>query len=159
MIFTATPQASTVQSKNLADFLILESRERGDLLTPLKLQKLMFYADAWFMALYDEELTSEKFQAWVHGPVALSQYHRFKENKWHPILDEVGMPQFDERTTKHLNEILDVFGSETGPALEMMTHSEKPWIKARAGIPDDEPCKAYISKKTTKKYYAALGKD
>lgn len=155
----AAPLSEAQQSKNLADFLILESRERGDLLTPLKLQKLMFYADAWFMALYNGELTTERFQAWVHGPVALSQYHRFKENRWHPILDEVDMPEFDERSTNHLREILDVFGPETGPALEMMTHSETPWLDARGGIPDDEPCNAYISKETTKKFYASIAED
>ena len=147
------------QSEKIANFLILESRERGDLVTPLKLQKLLFYADAWFMALYDEELTTEKFQAWVHGPVALSQYHRFKENRWHPIIDEIEKPHFDKRTEKHLNEILDVFGSETGTALELMTHSELPWLDARGGIPDDEPCNAFISKEKTKKFYQALAKD
>lgn len=159
MEFSIDTRVGDKASDNLADFLISESRERGDLLTPLKLQKLMFYADAWFLALYGEELTDERFQAWVHGPVALSQYHRFKENQWRPILDEIKKPEFDERKTKHLKEILDVFGTETGPALEMMTHSETPWIEARAGIPDDEPSNAYISKETTKKFYAALGKD
>jgi uncharacterized phage-associated protein len=159
MEFNIETHPNTNASKNLADFLIVESRERGDLLTPLKLQKLMFYSDAWFMALYDEELISEKFQAWVHGPVALSQYHRFKENKWRPILDDLEKPDFSKRKVKHLYEIIDVFGSETGPALELMTHSEKPWIKARDGLPDDEPCNNYISKKLTKKFYASLGKD
>lgn len=143
-------------SQSLADFLIVESRERGDLLTPLKLQKLMFYADAWSMALYDQELTQERFQAWVHGPVALSQYHRFKENKWRPILDEIDRPNFTGALSQHLCEIVDIFGAETGPALEAMTHQERPWIEARGGIPDDMPCNAYIDKNTTKSFYAAL---
>ena len=159
MMLSNSPLAANEQSRNLADFLILESRERGDLVTPLKLQKLMFYSDAWFMALYDEELTTEKFQAWVHGPVALSQYHRFKDNRWRPIMDEIEMPDFDKRAANHLDEILDVFGPETGPALEMMTHSERPWIKARAGIPAGEPCNTYISKKITKKFYASLAEN
>jgi len=158
MVQIAT-QPSSVDSARLADFLVVESRERGDLLTPLKLQKLMFYADAWFLALYGEELTQERFQAWVHGPVALSQYHRFKDNQWRPILDEIQKPEFDERITKHLDEIIDVFGSETAPALELMTHGERPWIEARSGLPNDEPCNNFISKQTTKEYYASLGED
>lgn len=143
-------------SEQLADYLIVESRERGDLLTPLKLQKLMFYADAWSLALYDKEITPEKFQAWVHGPVALSQYHRFKENRWRPILDEIDKPSLSSDLEKHLCEIVDVFGVETGPALEAMTHQELPWIEARGGIPDDQPCNAYIDKDVTKKFYASL---
>ncbi|UWQ16255.1 Panacea domain-containing protein [Jannaschia sp. M317] len=143
-------------SARLADFLIVESRERGDLLTPLKLQKLMFYADAWHMALYGSEITSERFQAWVHGPVALSQYHRFKEYRWRPILDDIERPDFSQATAQHLCEIVDVFGVETGPALEVMTHQEQPWIEARGGIPDDQPSNAFIDKTTTKEFYASL---
>ena len=141
---------------NLADFLIAESRDRGDLLTPLKLQKLMFYADAWNLALYGEELTPERFQAWVHGPVALSQYHRFKEYKWRPIMDDIEKPHLPNNTVKHLCEVVDVFGVETGPSLEIMTHQELPWIEARGGIPDDEPCNNYISKDTTRTFYASF---
>jgi len=143
-------------SNLLADFLIVESRERGDLLTPLKLQKLMFYADAWSLALYDEELTPEKFQAWVHGPVATSQYYRFREYRWRPILEEIERPELGARKSKHLCEIVDVFGIETGPALEMMTHQERPWIVARQGIPDDQPCSNFIDKTITKTFYASL---
>lgn len=147
------------ESARLADFLITESRERGELLTPLKLQKLMFYADAWHLALYDAELTPERFQAWVHGPVALSQYHRFKEYKWRPIMAEVDGPELDERERNHLVEIVDVFGSETASALEMMTHRERPWIAARGGIPDDEPCNNYIDKGITRDFYRSLAED
>src|SRR5690606_32481206 len=101
--------------------------ERGELLTPLKLQKLMFYADAWHMALYGSEITNERFQAWVHGPVALSQYHRFKDYKWRAITSEIERPDVPSALATHLDEIIDVFGAETAVALEIMTHQEKPW--------------------------------
>ncbi|MER0238053.1 type II toxin-antitoxin system antitoxin SocA domain-containing protein [Fulvimarina sp. MAC8] len=141
----------------LADALIFESRERGELLTPLKLQKLVFYADAWHLALYDSEITSEGFQAWVHGPVALSQYHRFKDLKWRPIDDEsIEYPEISESLKAHVDEIIDVFGSETAVALEIMTHHERPWLDARGDIPEDAPCNNYISKQVTKDYYRSL---
>lgn len=144
-------------SFTLADYLIVESRERGELLTPLKLQKLMFYADAWHLALHDKEITCERFQAWVHGPVALSQYHRFRDYKWKPIDAEIGRPELTKNLTTHLDEVIDVFGSETAVSLEIMTHKEKPWIEARGGIPEDEPCNNYISKETTKEFYRSIG--
>ncbi|WP_044043953.1 Panacea domain-containing protein [Octadecabacter antarcticus] len=59
MMFKIATGPDSTASKNQQDFLIVESCERGDLLTPLKLQKLMFYSDAWFVALHDEELTNE----------------------------------------------------------------------------------------------------
>lgn len=154
-----TMALANAQSYVLADYLLDECRERGEILTPLKLQKLMFYADAWHMALHGTEITDERFQAWVHGPVALSQYHRFKEFKWRPITASIERPIISEALTNHLDEIIDVFGSETAVALEMMTHQEKPWRDARGNIPDDEPCHNYISKEVTREFYGSLGQN
>ena len=72
----------------VADFLLCESRDRGENLTNLKLQKLLYYAQAWYLALYNVALFEEDFQAWVHGPVLYSQYCRFCDWKWRPILCE-----------------------------------------------------------------------
>ncbi|SDT91851.1 Panacea domain-containing protein [Stappia sp. ES.058] len=144
-------------SFTLADYLISESRERGELLTPLKLQKLMYYSDAWHLALYDTEITVERFQAWVHGPVALSQYHRFKNFKWRPIDAEIECPDLPIEMVKHLDEVVDVFGSETAVALEIMTHKEQPWLDARGDLAEDEPCNNYISKEITKYFYRSVG--
>lgn len=153
------PENTNEGSARLADYLILESRERGELLTPLKLQKLMFYADAWCMALFDEELTNEKFQAWVHGPVAPSQFQRFRQFQWRPITSDISAPDYSENHKIFLNEIIDVFGSESATALEIMTHQEPPWREARGDIPDDEPCTNEISKTTTKEFYSSIAKE
>ena len=146
-------------SNLLADFLLTEMRERGEALTPLKLQKMMYYADAWHLALFDREITSEKFKAWVHGPVLTSQYHRFREFRWMPITTEVPRPHTLPELEGHLLEIVDIFGSEPAVALERMTHQEDPWIEARGNLPPDEPCDAYISKETTKSYYRRLAEE
>lgn len=154
--------AQTTEHQNswaMADYLISASRERGELLTPLKLQKLLFYADAWHMALYGDEATTERFQAWVHGPVALTQYHRFKEYRWRPITEEIERPDISDELAHHLDEIIDVFGSETATALEIMTHQEEPWLRARGGIPDDQPCNNYIDKDLTRNFYGAIAEE
>lgn len=119
----------------VADYILAESRGRGEALTNLKLQKLMYYAQAWSLALRDAELFSEDFKAWGHGPVLLSQYHRFKGYGWQPIQDDIKRPELDEAEVKHLDEIVDVFGVETAVALELMTHRERPWLDARGGTP------------------------
>lgn len=140
----------------IADYLISECRDRGENLTNLKLQKLLYYADAWYLALYDEELFSEQFKAWVHGPVLLSQYHRFKPNQWRPITDDIEKPSLPDELANHLDEIVDVFGTETAVALELMTHRELPWIAARGDLPPTEPSSAVISKETTKQFYRSM---
>jgi uncharacterized phage-associated protein len=144
----------------ISDALLHGSRERGDLITNLKLQKLLYYAQAWYLALNNEGIFQEDFQAWVHGPVLPSQYHRFKHNDWRPIMDNVSASRTgNPRLDKHLVKILDVFGVETAPALELMTHQERPWIDARRGLAATAPSKAIISKESMKKFYRQLGKD
>lgn len=144
---------------DVADYLISECRERGEILTNLKLQKLLYYADAWNLALRDAALFDEDFKAWVHGPVLLSQYHRFKDYKWHPITEEIEKPQLPDDLSAFLDEIIDVFGSETAVSLELMTHREEPWLEARGDTPPTEPSTATISKETMKRFYRSFAKD
>lgn len=139
-----------------ADFLLAESRERGELLTNLKLQKLLYYAQAWYLALKGQELFGEDFQAWVHGPVLPSQYHRFKDYQWRLLDLEVERPQVPEGLADHFVEITDIFGVESAVSLEIMTHREQPWIEARGALPNDAPSNAKISKDTMRAFYRAL---
>jgi len=140
----------------VSDFLLVESRERGDLLTNLKLQKLLYYSQAWHLALQNQPLFNEDFQAWIHGPVLPSQYHRFKDAEWRALTLDVQAPTLTMSVKDHLLEIVDVFGSESAVALELMTHQEQPWIEARKGLPADAPSSAVISKATMRDYYRSL---
>lgn len=146
-----------ISPANVADFLLVESRERGEVLTNLKLQKLAYYAQAWQIALHGQPLFGEDFQAWVHGPVLPSQYHRFKDYQWRPLDLEVGRPDLaGTGLDLHLIEIVDVFGSESAVSLELMTHRELPWLEARGDLPPDAPSSATISKGTMGSYYSKL---
>ncbi|NBC32692.1 MAG: DUF4065 domain-containing protein [Alphaproteobacteria bacterium] len=141
----------------VADFLLIECRERGEVLTNLKLQKLLYYAQAWHLALHDQALFEEDFQAWVHGPVLPSQYQRFRDFQWRPIMLEVSRPGLpNEALDAFLVEVVDVFGCESAVALELMTHREKPWVEARGDLPPHVPSNAPISKQTMKDYYKAI---
>ena len=146
----------TASVSAIADYLVAECWERGELLTNLKLQKLLYYADAWHLALRDKPLIAENFKAWIHGPVLTSQYHRFKDYKWSPITHEIAKPNLDDGITKFLDEIVDVFGCETAVSLELMTHREKPWLEARGNLPPTESSTAVISKDTMKQFYRAM---
>lgn len=139
----------------VSDFLLHECRERGELLTNLKLQKLLYYAQAWHLVYHGKQIFEEDFQAWVHGPVAPSQYQRFKKFGWQPILEEIKRPELGGLES-FLCNIIDNFGIETATALELMTHNERPWIDARGGIPPDENCSNIIKKAAMKTYYESM---
>ncbi len=140
-----------------SDFLLTECRERGEILTNLKLQKLLYYAQAWFLALKGKPLFDENFQAWVHGPALPSQYRRFKKFGWGPILlKKITAHKVDEKVATHLREVVDVFGVETASALELMTHDELPWKEARKGMSPDQSSTAIISKESMLSFYRNL---
>ena len=146
----------TVIANKIADYLLCESRYRGEVLTHLKLQKLMYYAQAWSVTSLGSPLFDEEFQAWVHGPVLPSQYARFRSYGWKPIDIEVLRPDLETGIRSHLDEIVDVFGVESAVALERMTHQEQPWLRARQGIAPHEACNHVIKKEWMREYYSAL---
>ncbi|MBH3353831.1 DUF4065 domain-containing protein [Pseudomonas stutzeri] len=144
-------------ANDVANYLINFAREHGDYLTPLKLQKLMFYADAWHMVVNDgQELIPDHFEAWVHGPVVRSIYHRFNHYRWNPIQEPVTAPTLPEATSNFLNEVYRVFGGFSGYELEQLTHQEEPWKVARGSLPADAPCNAPISKDITRRFYTQM---
>lgn len=144
--------ALTTASK-IADYLLCLSAKHGDLLTPLKLQKLVYYADAWHLALRDNALIEEDFEAWVHGPVVRNLYYRFKEYKWKPITENIELPKLPLSICKYLHDFYAFFGKFTAIELEQMTHQETPWIEARKGLSIDAECTNCISKETMKHFY------
>lgn len=142
---------------SVADFLLCFAQEHGDVMTPLKLQKMVFYADAWYMALNEgAELVSDRFEAWVHGPVARDLYARFADYKWQPIIEAVECPTLPDNVVEHLEEIYQVFGGFSAYELEQMTHQEEPWLQARGNIPDNAICQNVIDKALTATFYRSM---
>lgn len=148
---------ATTTLNSVADYLLHFAQEHGDVMTPLKLQKMVFYADAWYMALNGgAELVSDKFEAWVHGPVARDLYARFADYKWQPITAEIACPDLPGDIQDHLDEIYQVFGGYSAYQLEQMTHQEEPWLSARGDIAANAPCREHLDKKLTAEFYRRM---
>jgi uncharacterized phage-associated protein len=144
------------------DYIILRLTLAGSSLNLLKLQKLLYYAQAWHLAFNGEPLFDGKFQAWVHGPVNREIYDRFAASK--SLYSELGesdiIPGFDpsrisEDDVNHLNAILDAYAKFTGSQLEALTHGERPWEEAREGCRPSQRCEREISERSMQEYYAA----
>ena len=139
----------------IADYFIYVANETGSYLSNLKLQKMLYYAQAWHLALYGIPLFDDDFEAWIHGPVIPSLYAQYQQFGWQPILKEVQPPQFPEELADFLEEVTEEYFMLDAYELEMMTHREAPWIQARGGLPIDEPSYAVISQQSMKDYYKA----
>lgn len=121
-------------------------------MSPKKLQKLLYYAQAWTVTLTSEKddinknrLFNEGFQAWVHGPVIPEVYHEYKHYGYKDINFDVNTPELDEDISDILEQVMEVYGGFTGNELENITHQEAPWINARKGFSPLEKCTKEIS--------------
>ena len=126
-----------------------------DSMTHKQLQKLCYYAQAWYCALYDgTPLFDEKIEAWVHGPVVASLYQAYASFGWNSIEQK---PCCKTKFTSQEQEILDAvystYGSFSGDQLEALTHSEQPWIEARGTLKPWETSKNEIPIASMRKYY------
>jgi len=143
-----------VTANEVADFFIYSAHQAGEPLTNLKLQKLVYYAQAWYAAFNGKPLFDGRIEAWVHGPVCPEVYHRFKQNQWRAIEEAVDPPAgFEEDVNDHLEEVIQVYGEMTGWELERLTHQEEPWIEARAGLAPDEAGTREIPVPAMEAYY------
>jgi len=119
---------------DIADYLLsLENDvEAGEVLSHLKLQKLLYYAQGFHLALYDEPLFDEKIEAWTHGPVCYDVYQKYKKYRSGriPPQGSINLEKYDNRVKELLNEIHSVFGQFSAWKLRNMTHGERPWRQA-----------------------------
>lgn len=122
-------------------------------LTPMKLQKLLFFAQSWCLARGEEPLMDDVFCRWQYGPVIPSLYHEFKEYGANPITARGGhivsrgdklvkvTPYVGEDDTESwalIDEIIKVYGDYTGSQLSAITHEDdSAW--ARTGGADGGP--------------------
>jgi len=134
----------TVKAIKIANYLIRFSHDHGDPISNLKLQKLLYYAQAWHLALYNKPLFDEPIEAWVHGPAVRSVYGSFKSYSWKPIHEVPQKSDLSKHIKTHLDDVMEVYGGLSAFDLERMTHSEMPWIRARGNTPRDEPSSAVI---------------
>ena len=149
---------ATTTAKKVADFIVAFAHEHGDPVSNLKLQKLLYYAQAWYLALNGDPLFDERIEAWVHGPVVPPVYGMYKGWAWQPIQDDIELAavELPSVLTPHLEEVMDVYGGMSVYDLEKLTRAEYPWQKARGNLPMDQPSNAVISQADMKEFYGRL---
>ena len=116
-------------------FLTKLAYEDESSITPLKLQKLCYYAQAWSFAWDENKLFDEDFQAWAHGPVNPQLYDKYKVYGARdiPIPEEADFSMFNEDQKETMDVVWNEYGIYDGKYLERLTHQEAPWKDARRG--------------------------
>lgn len=122
----------TLKAYDVALYFLFRARElqAGDTISNLKMQKLLYYAQGHFLAIYQKPLFKEKIEAWTYGPVVREVYNRFKIYG-NLAIDFKELDSFESTiyTNEHLDTLPFVFNRYNISARELVdrTHNEKPW--------------------------------
>lgn len=143
---------------DVAYYFLERGRENPEKdITPLKLQKLLYYAQAWSLAFLGRPLFAEVIEAWKNGPVVYAVWSMYQGNQ--PITVApclVSSVRFDQDEARVLQEVWIVYGSQTAESLRDLTHKEYPWISARCGLAPEEKSRNPILHEDMMKYYQTI---
>ncbi len=133
--------------------------EKLEEVTPLMLQKLLYFIQGIYFALYGRPIFPEDCKAWIHGPVYPEVYRIFRDFTYNPIedarfavLDGAG-DALTEEERQVIDLVVNTFGIYGGKTLERITHKEEPWRNAREGYGDNIPSNETIEKDSIRRYY------
>ena len=126
----------------------------------MKLQKLVYYSQAWQLAWEEQQLFDEPIEAWAGGPVCPQLYTRHK-GKFNIVSDIFEQDDVDSLTAeeKHtVDLIISFYGAHTAQWLSDLTHLEAPWkqARARANAPPGAICHEEITFADMGEYYSGL---
>ncbi len=163
-----------VDIKDYTVYLGLSMLTKGLSVSPLKLQKLLYYQQSWHMVYFGKENTlfDEVPHAWINGPVYPVIYHEYKD-KVPGMCDHLKIKDFvpeGSNTTVIINSLVTkmgltaeeieltervimLYGSKTQNQLIFLTHSEKPWSEQRKGMSPYEYSDKEMSIDTMYNYY------
>jgi len=140
-------------AKDVSQYMLcLTDPDVGEIISNLKLQKLIYYAQGFHLAMHETPLFEEDILAWEHGPVVEDVYQEYKQYGAGaiPQPEEFDESVFSAIQIELLKEVYEVYGQFSAWKLRNMTHSERPWIET----PKNEVIPHALMKEFFKDYVA-----
>jgi uncharacterized phage-associated protein len=146
-------QMGAVSVHDVAAYIISNVRKP---ISTWKLQKLVYYSQAWSLVWDEKRLFNAKIEAWANGPVVPKLYNshkgKFRVSKW-PDGDSSKLNSTQKET---VDGVIKYYGKKTGQELSDLTHREVPWKEARQGLNCDERGNREISLESMDRYYSSI---
>jgi uncharacterized phage-associated protein len=120
-----------VTAEIVADRIIDFCNEHGDWVTNLKLQKLLYYTQAWYLALYDGPLFDEPIIATPNGPIQKEVLVRYQRYGHGPIDQPSGGQKVPKKLDSHIVDVMEAYGHLSAFDLENLSRDEEPWKLAQ----------------------------
>ncbi len=142
-----------VRAIDVADYIL----NRLGPMSAMKLQKLVYYAQAWCLVWTEQPLFLEEIEAWANGPVVRSLFRQHRGQFRVPkgfFHGEISRLTTDQRDV--VDRVLKFYGDKDPQWLSNLTHLEDPWRDARGSLQPGDPSTAIITKAAMLEYYASL---
>ena len=129
--------------------------KKSGAMTAMKLQKLVYYSQAWALVWDEKPLFKAKIEAWANGPVVPDLYEvhkgKFNVSSWQGEISNLTKEQKET-----IDAVLKVYGDKTSQWLSDLTHQEVPWADARAGLSPGTRSNKVITHAAMAEYYGSL---
>lgn len=122
-------------------------------ISAMKLQKLVYYSQAWSLAWDERPLFNQTISAWANGPVIPELFYKhrgmYMVEEW--LIGDIN--QLDCQARNTIDAVLKFYGHMTAKQLSDLTHEEEPWQIARAGQPVGSHGNEVITQSSMEEYY------
>jgi uncharacterized phage-associated protein len=158
-------QTTTVDIKDLANYVVKYCHLMSSSINSIKLQKLLYYIQAFHLAYFEKHpLFKDEPEAWVNGPVyrviydeyknqALWEMSASKKEAYQEALDKL---QLSDEQIKYFQSVLTHYGNKTTEDLIVRTHRDKPWNEAREGLGELDYSSEIITHEMMYDYYTSV---
>ena len=126
-------------------------------MSAMKLQKLVYYSQAWSLVWDEDVLFEDEIEAWANGPVVRSLFEAHR-GRYRVATGQLGgdASRLDDEQRKTVDAVCEFYGARDPQWLSDLTHMEDPWRIDRVGIPDGERSGRVIEKADIQEYYSSL---
>lgn len=130
--------------------------EKRGSMTAMKLQKLVYYSQAWSLVWDEEPLFEARIEAWANGPVIPELYSDHQGQYKISSLSKGSSEKLNETQQETINKVLEFYGDKSAHYLSDLTHAEEPWKQAREGIMPGHRSNREITLASMFEYYDSL---
>jgi uncharacterized phage-associated protein len=153
-----SPKSETYQyvdSVSVFDVAAYIVNKLGEM-SAMKLQKLVYYCQAWSLVWDEQPLFRENIEAWANGPV-IRELFNFHRGRFRLSAIEIGNPDvLNDVQLETIDAVLEYYGDKPAQWLIDLTHIEKPWKDARRGMSCSERGNRVIAHDAIAEYYSSL---
>lgn len=139
----------------IANYIISKLGE----VTPLALNRLLFFSNGVNYAVNKKQMICEESQAWAEGPVYTYIYNKYKKYGFKPITDRIDsthgcmLSKLSNEEIQVIDMVINTFGLFSPKTLERISCLQDPWKERRVGLTDNESCQSIIDEKSVEAFY------